>query len=286
MTVAVVGAGSFIARALRARTDTAAWRFVGHARALAEDSWLVGVDTVVNCAFDPRLRTGVYDPALDVDRRLAERVAAYPGVRYVMTGSRLAYGPAGGLPRLVESLEPSPDRYYGIAKLAAERALRERLGDRVTVLRIGNVFGLETEPGRASFFGIALRTLRETGRIVLDVSPFVERDFIPVEDLAERLVTIATAPRPGVFNLGSGTPTAVGRIALWLIEGYGSGTLCVTDPGERDAFALDLAAVRAAYGIRPVPAARIRSACVEVGRRLRSQSRSPSLGRSAEDPPP
>ena len=272
MTIAVVGAGSFIARTLRARTDTATWRFVGHARALAGDHWLEGVDTVVNCAFDPRLRTGPYDPTLDVDRRLAERVAACRGVRYVMTGSRLAYGPAGDPPRLLESRQPAPARPYGIAKLAAERALRERLGDRVTVLRIGNVFGLETDPGRTSFFGVALRTLRESGQIVLDVSPFVERDFIPVDDLAERLVRIATAPRPGLFNLGAGTPTAVGRIALWLIEGYGSGTLSVTDPVERDAFALDLTALRNAYGIEPVPEGRIRAACVEVGHRLRRQA--------------
>lgn len=272
MTIAVVGAGSFIAGALRARPDTADWRFVGHAAALSDEAWLDGVDTVLNCAFDPRLRAGPYDPALDVDRRLAQRLASHPAVRYVMTGSRLAYGPAGPAARLVESAEPRPDRPYGIAKLAAERAVRDRLGDRATVLRIGNVFGLETGPGRASFFGVALRTLRESARIVLDVSPFVERDFIPVEDLAERLVAIAGAPRPGVFNLGSGTPIAIGRIALWLIEGYGAGALCVTDPHERDAFALDLEATRRAFGVQPVPAERIRAACIDVGRRLRAMS--------------
>lgn len=273
MGVAVVGAGSLIAGALRAREETASWRFVGHVQALAGDGWLAGVDTVLNCAFDPRLKTGAYDIDFDVDLRLAQLLRDRPSVRYVMLSSRLAYGPADGGARLSEDQVARPTRPYGIAKLVTEQSLRQALGDRLTVLRLSNVFGDELLPARQNFFAIALRTLREHGRIVLDMSPFVERDFVPVQELAASLLRVVGAPRPGLFNLGAGHGTPTGRIAQWLIEGHGSGTLLVSDVREHDAFWLDIGAAREAFGIEPVAVERIRARCLSLGERLREQAR-------------
>lgn len=268
MNVAVTGAGSMIAGALRARADTAHWRYVGHAEALGSDAWLDGVDLVINCAFAPRLKTEPYDAALDADLSIARRIASRRSVRFVMLSSRMAYGPAGADPRLCEHRPGVPDRPYGIAKRTTELALQAVLGDRVTILRLSNVFGNEYLPGRANFFGIALRNLREHDRITLDISPFVERDFIPVEEVAEALVKVVHAPRAGLFNVGAGVAIPTGRIAQWLIEGYGRGSLLVTDMREFDAFVLDISAAREAFGIAPVPIERVRARCVAIGRQL------------------
>ncbi|HEX6706034.1 MAG TPA: NAD-dependent epimerase/dehydratase family protein [Albitalea sp.] len=269
MGVVVVGASSLIARALKASAFTSAWRFVSHASALESAGWLHGTDVLVNCAFDPRLKTGAYDAAHDVDLRIAALLRDWPAVHYVMLSSRLAYGPAPGDTRLVESMAAAPDRPYGIAKLATEQALERLLGKRLTVLRLSNVFGDEAQPGRQNFFAIALRTLRDEGRIVLDMSPFVERDFIPVEELAAALVRVAAAPRAGLFNLGAGHGTPTGRIAQWLIEGHGRGEMMVTSMREFDAFSLDIAAATNAFGIEPVTPEVLRERCRRLGERLR-----------------
>lgn len=272
MRVAVIGARSFIAGALRARPETADWRFVGHEQALASDAWLDGPEVVINCAYDDRLKRDPYDPALDVDLALAARVGKCPSVRYVMLSSRMAYGFAGPGGRLDERSEPRPVHPYGLAKLETERRLAALLGERLTVLRLSNVFGYELIQGRANFFAMALRGLHEQRRIVFDMSPFVERDFLPVEVLAGQLVRVVRELRPGLYNLGAGRATATGRIAQWLIEGYGEGELLVTRMREHDGFWLDITAASSAFGISGVESEHLRAICVALGRRLRADT--------------
>ncbi|HSW20192.1 MAG TPA: NAD-dependent epimerase/dehydratase family protein [Ramlibacter sp.] len=267
MKVAVVGAGSLIAKALRRTQGTTGWRFVHFAAAMAEPAALRDVDLLINCAFDPRLKTGAYDAACDADLQLAQRLPSH--TRVVMLSSRLAYGPAGDEPCLHESRAPRPDRPYGINKLRTEKALAALLGARLTVLRLSNVFGDEDQPGRQNFLAVALRSLRDQRRVVLDMSPFVERDFIPVDALAEHIVQISRAPQAGLYNIGAGAAVPTGRIAQWLIEGHGHGEMVVTDMREFDAFWLDIAAARRDFGIGPVPVQRIRQACLDLGRRAR-----------------
>jgi nucleoside-diphosphate-sugar epimerase len=254
---------------LQASPHTAGWRFVRHEQVLASNDWLSGARTVINCAFDPRLKSGPYDSEHDIDLHIAAQLRNWPAVHYVMLSSRLAYGPAPGDLRLHEGMTATPDRHYGKAKLTTERALQGLLGDRLTVLRLSNVFGDEAWPGRQSFFASAMRSLKDHGRIVLDISPFVERDFIPVQELAVSLVRIASAPRPGLFNLGAGCATPTGRVAQWLIEGFGGGVMLVSDLREFDAFRLDIAAARAAFAIEPVSPAVVRERCTHLGARLR-----------------
>jgi len=266
MGIAVVGAGSFIARALRQTPEAAYWRFIGHREALGTDSWLQGVDTLLNCAFDDRLKNRAYDATLDVDIRLAEKVKHDRGMRYVMLSSRLAYGPAPDGGRLTESLPCNPIVPYARAKIITETRLAEMLGERLTVLRLSNVFGAESAPGRKNFISVATRTLTQQGRIVLDLNPFVERDFVPVTEVARSLVRVLNAPEPGVFNFGAGAGTAVGLMAVWLISGHGRGELVINNMRDHDPFWLDITKAHRAFGIDAVPAERIRAFCIKLGR--------------------
>lgn len=271
--VAVVGARSLIATALRAHPATADWLFLSHDQALADTAWMGGRPLLLNCALDPRLRSGPYAAEHDVDLRLAQAWVGCgvgrdgdAGGGYVMLSSRLAYGPAPADGWLREDQAPRPDRPYGIAKWQTEQALQALLGARLTVLRLANVFGAEDLPGRQSFFAIALRSLRTHGRIVLDMHPEVARDFIPLEAVADALVRVAQAPRPGLYNLGSGLATPTGQIADWLIEGCGRGERVVSDPRWHDAFCLDVSRGRQAFGWPVLDRDALRQRCLALGR--------------------
>lgn len=267
MSVVVVGSSSLIAQALRAQAPVDGWRWLGHREALDSHAWLTAdLRVVINCAFDPRLARGPYDAALDLDLELARRLRAHPQAHLVVLSSRLAYGPAGAAMVLSEAQACSPDRPYGQSKLQIERAVAAELGGRATLLRLANVFGDEDLPGRQNFFSIALRTLREHGRIQLDMSPFVARDFIPVQDVAAALLRVSAKPVAGLFNLGSGHATPTGRIAQWLIEGRGGGELRVVDVREHDAFQLDVSRFRQTFGLPEIGADRLRDCCRELGR--------------------
>lgn len=271
MKVVVVGQKSFIARALQARPETAAWRFVDWRQALQEEQWLQGADCLINCAFDDALKREPYSAARDIDLLLAERLLERTDVHYLMLSSRMAYGPALQGGRLAESQPCDPLSLYGAAKLRSEQALAAVLRERLTVLRLSNVCGYELEPGRRSFFAMASHSLVEDGRIVLDMSPFIERDFLPVEVLASWLPRIVARLQPGLFNLGAGQGTPTGRIAQWLIEGYGSGQLLVTDLREYDGFWLDMQRSREAFGLDGVTQEFLRQYCCALGARLREQ---------------
>jgi UDP-glucose 4-epimerase len=268
MTIAVIGANSFIASALRQNFATQDWLFIGHAQASADGQWLRGISTVLNCAFDDRLKTNAYDERFDFDLHLARLVCDLP-VHYIMLSSRLVYGASGIDGRLGEEMSCHPVQLYGQAKVITEQKLFEQLGTSLTVLRLSNIFGSENIQGRRNFVATALRTLIEQNKITLDISPFVEKDFLPVAHLVSSLITIAKNPKAGIFNIGAGYATKVGQIANWLVSGFGKGEVTVTNMRIHDAFWLDITAAEKAYGLEPINREAIEAFCIQIGQDLR-----------------
>ncbi|MBU0800036.1 MAG: NAD-dependent epimerase/dehydratase family protein [Alphaproteobacteria bacterium] len=243
MTVAVVGSGSFIAQALRAKRPD--WLYLSHKQMDAA----VGAQCIINCAFALSFRTGLYDGTEDIDLSLA-RLASKTDAHFIMLSSRLVYG-TGHDKAWHEDDPGKPQTPYARNKWQVEQNLAETLSpDRLTVLRLATLCGRESR--RRSFFGIALDRLKAEGKITLDMAAATRRDFMPVDDAAAAIIAVAEAPQAGRFNVGSGFGTACGTIAQALIDGYGSGTWESDESaGIRDAFWLDTAKLRAAYPALP-----------------------------------
>jgi dTDP-4-dehydrorhamnose reductase/UDP-glucose 4-epimerase len=102
------------------------------------------------------------------------------------------------------------------------------------------------------------------------MSPFVERDFLPVGVFARVLADIAEAPPGGILNVGSGIGLPTGRLALWILEGFGRGELVVESTEENDPFVLDITRLKALYG-PPCSLADLRDACLAIGSRLAAE---------------
>ena len=181
-----------------------------------------------------------------------------------MLSTRKVYGPSRGFP-ISEDAACDPVDQYGRNKLHTEREIQMLLPGRSTILRLSNVFGYEL--GRHTFFGLALDRLLRESAIILDVSPFVRRDFLPVSVFASVLARVLEEKPVGVFNLGAGLATQLGEIALWLIEGYGRGKLIVESGRNYDNFLLDKGKLERALGFS-APLPDIREHCLELGRQL------------------
>jgi UDP-glucose 4-epimerase len=262
----VVGARSFIARHFLAACEEPV-SAVGYD--LIDRRVLDGVDRVISCARHPLLGSERYHVAtMDPDVRLAERIAGR-AIEYVMLSSRKVYAPSAK--PLAETDPTAPRDLYGEHKLAVEEALCERLGERLTILRLANVFGYERGPERRTFLSLLLDGLAGEGRIRFDMSPFTARDFLPVEACARLLARIVAAPPGGVLNVGSGIAVPTGRLALWVLEGYGRGELVIERPEERDAFVLDVAELIRRYGA-PCTYDELHASCIGLGRRLASET--------------
>ena len=206
-------------------------------------------NVIVNCAVSPALKAGAYREADDFDL-IAARRAADTGCHFVMLSTRKVYKPSASRLVLDETSTIEPDGWYGENKLESERRVTATLGARGTILRIANVYGYEY--GRRSFFGIASSKLKNEGRIALDTSPFVERDFVPMKMLAGLLDHICEQQPSGIYNLGSGYGLPLGRIAQWLILGYGRGVLDISDLAERDAFIMNPGKLLASLALPPL----------------------------------
>lgn len=267
--VLLVGRGSFLAGHVLHALPQAAVRAVGHEQ-IDRPELFEGIDTVISFARHPLIASDDYLPeVMDPDLRLAERIGDRE-IAYVMLSSRKVYAPSSEA--LAESAPLGPTDAYGHHKLAVEAHLRERLGEHLTILRLANVFGFERAPGRRTFLSILLDRLAGEGQVRLDMSPFVARDFLPVEPCARVLARIVGDPPGGVLNVGSGIALATGRLALWIIEGFGRGELVIESPREHDAFVLDVTRLRSRYGA-PCGLEDLRDSCFALGRRLAAETR-------------
>ena len=224
------------------------------------------VSTIIHAGRDPRLGSDDYDIDEDVETAIAE-TARERGWHHIMLSSRKVYGTAPS--PITEETPARPTDAYGRQKLAMEQRLAAILGDRLTILRIGNVMGFE--PGRRTFMGAMLDGLVQRGEIIFDMSPVTARDFLPVETVAEIIAALAASPPGGVVNVGSGLPTPTGELAKAVIAGFGRGKLTVTDAGVSDAFVLDVGRMSLLTGIR-TRREDILGRAKAIGARLREES--------------
>lgn len=260
----LIGRNSHLAREFAERHADLPLRAVGHAEA-DDPAIYEGVDCVVNFAFAPELHDGPYRAALDVDTRAA-RQAARLGIHYVLMSSRRVY-PAAMQWNAAEDAPASGLDQYGRNKLRIEVALRELLGDRLSILRPGNVVGYEAVPGRRRFAAYLQNQLLQAGRIRLSISAQTRRDLVPVEFFCRVLREVMLRRIPGVFNVGAGRATEAGDAARWLIEGFGAAELAIESELRVDEFLLDSARIARTFGLA-CGESEVRRAFQDAGRRL------------------
>jgi UDP-glucose 4-epimerase len=258
--ILVTGAGGFIGSAIVQALGAAGLPASHRASALPTAN--VDITAVVHAGRDPKLGKPDYRVEQDAELKVA-RFAAGLDLPFLSLGTRKVYAPVDR--PLAEDAPTGPTDHYGEQKLALEEALVGILGHRLTRLRLANIFGCER--GRAGFMGMMLQGLETADIITFDMSPFVARDFLPVETTAEAIARLARNPPGGIVNIGSGVPLEVGRLALALIEGRGQGRLLVTDPRHHDAFTLDVGRMRSLTGITTDTAA-ILARAHAIGRSL------------------
>jgi UDP-glucose 4-epimerase len=174
-------------------------------------------EVVFHLAAQADVGTSVERPDFDADVNVVGTVRVLEAAR--AAGACVVFASSGGAvygecarPAREED-EPRPLSPYATSKLAGEQYLAtwNRLhGARHIVCRLGNVYGPRQLPtlegGVVSIFLDRLRDDRGT-EIFGDGSQ--TRDFVFVGDVVDALLSAASAPAAGVFNVGSGIATSV-----------------------------------------------------------------------------
>ena len=263
MTISIIGKNSYLARNFLASNPDIGIVAFSH----GENYDIVGPETecIVNFAYPSAYMTDPYDPANDFDRALVERIKN-TDIHFITFSSRKVYDASCPCP-WNENTPLDGQSVYGRNKAITEQYVREHLGERHTILRLGNI--IERQPGRHTFLGIALRSLKEEGQIKLDVSPATERDFVPLKNFTATLAKVINERPLGTYNLASGRGTAIGDVAAWIIEGFGHGKVISSQNRREDSFVLNVSSLETIIG--PICSQNdIRKACIESGKKLKN----------------
>jgi UDP-glucose 4-epimerase len=174
-------------------------------------------EVVFHLAAQADVGTSVERPIFDAEVNVVGTVRVLEAAR--AADARVVFTSTGGAiygeceQPAQEGDEPQPLSPYAASKLAGEGYLGtwNRLHDTFNITcRLGNVYGPRQLPtlegGVISIFLDRLRDDRET-QIFGDGNQ--ERDFVFVGDVVEALIAAASAPTPGIYNVGSGVATSV-----------------------------------------------------------------------------
>lgn len=244
--ILVIGKHSFLAKNFLEFT-TLPVRVISHTELANPANW-AEIDCVVNYAFPPSFYVSPYVEGEDIDLR-AGRMAKQHGCHYVMLSSRRVYG-AGAQWGAREEYETIGMDVYGRNKALIEKRLVELLNNKITILRPGNVFGYEVDSLRSRFGAYMLNQLWENGEIRLTFSPFVRRDIVPVDFFSEVMDHVLRQRPPTILNVGASEAVEVGKVAIWLLKGFGGGRLIIDSPCEADEFWLDCNRLETELGLR------------------------------------
>lgn len=181
----------------------------------------------------------------------AARATGVPRIVYAASSS------CYGIPDLYPTPESAPIRPqypYAWTKWVGEQAVLHWgavYGISVVSLRLFNVYGPRSRTSGAygAVFGVFLAQRANRAPLTIVGDGTQTRDFVFVSDVAEAFILAAASEvRQEVFNVGSGAPRSVKRLAELI---GGPVTHLPTRPGEPDVTHADIAKIRQRLGWAP-----------------------------------
>jgi nucleoside-diphosphate-sugar epimerase len=236
----VIGAGSFLGRALSDVLAASAWEVIGASS--RPDQGKLMVDVREPASVRNALETVHPDVTFSLaapprDAGAAEAMALLPGIMtllgetsrlVVLMGSAAEYGARDEPRPLGEDSSLRPLGPYATAK-AMQTVLARGMGDRVAVARLFNLVGPGQPPGFVASDLIARRLAGERPLRVRSAGS--TRDLVEVRDAASALALVAERDFCGEVNVGLGVGVTIGDVASVVCDTLGGGW--VPEPGDR-----------------------------------------------------
>jgi len=186
---------------------------------------LRGADAVIHLAADTRVIPSIANPGFNMDVNVQGSFNILEAMRE--TGvSRLVNASTGGAimgevePPVHEDMTPRPASPYGASKLAVEgycSAFAASYGMSCVSLRFSNVYGPRSFH-KGSVIAHFMKQLLIGKPLEIFGDGSQTRDFVHVRDLSDGIVAALQRKASGVFQLGTGKPTAVSEVIALLAE--------------------------------------------------------------------
>ncbi len=231
-------------------------------------------DVIAHLAAQIDVRKSVDDPAFDASVNVLGALNLVEALRRSEGAmrTRLVFSSTGGAlygdhatPPNVETIAKEPDSPYGIAKLATELYLSyyARIqGMNMAAVRFANVYGPRQDPhGEAGVVAIFCQRILSGRPMTIFGDGMQTRDYVHVSDVAAATFAAATESLPDprrlddrAFNVGTGIPTSVVRLAEVLRGAAGASTpieFAPKRPGEQQQSFLTVDKAKSQLGWSP-----------------------------------
>ena len=123
---------------------------------------------------------------------------------------------------LDENSDPSPDSFYGVTKIIAEKEIQELLPDRHIILRLSTVFGYGSGVG-AQWKGLVGKYIQSAfngSKLTVFGDGTQQIDLVHIDDVTCVLKHMVedTSFKHGIYNIGGGRPVSINEIADTVIH--------------------------------------------------------------------
>lgn len=136
---------------------------------------------------------------------------------------KIVFASTGGAIYGDANIIPTPENYteyplspYGVAKLSIEKYLNyynNVFGIDFAALRFANIYGpRQNSKGEAGVIAIFCNKIFKAKSPIINGNGLQTRDFVFVKDVVLALILAITAPKAGVFNIGTGIETNINKI--------------------------------------------------------------------------
>lgn len=222
---------------------------------------LDGVDAVVHLAADTRVIPSIEDPAHNFEVNVAGTFTLLEAMRAAGV-TRLVNASTGGAivgaadPPVSEAMPPAPMSPYGASKLAVEgycSAYAASYAMACASLRFSNVYGPRSFR-KGSVVALFIRQILRGETLTIHGDGSQTRDYVFAADLADGIIAAIERGESGVFQLGTGVPTALNDLLAMLREIAGRESRVEYEPfraGEIVHTWCDIGRARARLGYDP-----------------------------------
>ena len=187
---------------------------------------LNGIDYVINCSSTFKYVNNKYKVEYDYDYQISKKIYKFKNCKLVFLSSRKIYKPNKNIK---EDGKILPKENYSKNKYITERKILSILKNRVLILRISNVIGLdENKRNRKlhkTFIDLFLKNIKKN---IIFNNKNVYKDFLPVSIFVKIVFLLIKKNKFGIFNVSMGKKVFLNQLVGWLNH-YNTNKIIILD---------------------------------------------------------
>lgn len=165
-------------------------------------------DRIINCSNSINFFKKKYNLRYDRNYIIAKKISKIDAYLYILS-TRQVYKPRMNI---TEKSYISPINTYAKNNLISEKKCNEIIGNKLIILRLSNIVGMEKKKKRPSLMSILIKGIRNKV-VQMDENYGNKKDILPVRYLSLFIFHIIRVNFQGIVNIGSG-------VSLTLMEIY------------------------------------------------------------------